>query len=113
MRTIKKLFRKSFFLILIFNLIFIQSHVIGASNKKLPSGLKYEDLPRAIENYVNENQETTCGMNVIVYDQDGIVYQNSFGYMDKASKLKSEPDTVYEWGSISKLFIWVSVMQLY
>ena len=113
MRIIKKLFRKSFFLILIFNLIFIQSHVIGASNKKLPSGLKYEDLPRAIENYVNENKETTCGMNVIVYDQDDIVYQNSFGYMDKASNLKSEPDTVYEWGSISKLFIWVSIMQLY
>lgn len=57
MRIIKKLFRKSFFLILIFNLIFSQSHVIGASNKKLPSGLKYEDLPRAIENYVNENKE--------------------------------------------------------
>lgn len=113
MRIIKKLFRKSFFLILIFNLIFIQSHVIGASNKKLPSGLKYEDLPGAIENYVNENKETTCGMNVIVYDQDDIVYQNSFGYMDKALNLKSEPDTVYEWGSISKLFIWVSIMQLY
>lgn len=52
-------------------------------------------------------------MNVIVYDRDGIIYENSFGYIDKESMVKSDLDSVYEWGSISKLMIWVSVMQLY
>ena len=50
MNIIKNFFKKSFFLILILNLIFSQSHVIGASNKKLPSGINYENLPGAIEN---------------------------------------------------------------
>lgn len=71
---------------------------VNASNldkKILPSGLKYSDLPRTIENYVNNHKRTTCGMNVIVYDRDGIIYENSFGYIDKESMVKSDLDSVY------------------
>lgn len=79
----------------------------------LPSGLAYGDLPAAIEAYVSNHEKTTCGLNVIVYDRDETIYENSFGYANKESNLLSNANTVYEWGSISKLMVWVSVMQLY
>ena len=84
-----------------------------AAGKMLPSGLAYGDLPAAIEAYVSNHEKTTCGMNVIVYDRDETIYENSFGYANKESNLLSNANTVYEWGSISKLMVWISVMQLY
>lgn len=112
MKNLKGLFSKVLVLFMLISII-SQNTMVKAAEKTLPSGLNYSELPRAIEDYVNEHSDTTCGMNVIVYDSDETIYENSFGYVDKEAKLKSELDSVYEWGSISKLFIWVSVMQLY
>lgn len=98
---------------LFLGLVIFPLYSVEASEKTLPSGLPYGDLPDAVERYVKEHEETTCGMNVIVYDRDGTIYERAFGYMDKESSLQSDLNTVYEWGSISKLLIWVSVMQLY
>lgn len=109
--------KKSLSLALLFCLVFtlVTSPVCSAkaARKKLPSGLAYGDLPAAIEAYVSDHEKTTCGLNVIVYDRDETIYENSFGYANKESNLLSNANTVYEWGSISKLMVWVSVMQLY
>lgn len=95
------------------SLVLCPLYSVEAFHKTLPSGLSYGDLPDAIDRYVKNHEETTCGMNVIIYDRDGTIYRRAFGYMDKENSLKSELDTVYEWGSISKLLVWVSVMQLH
>lgn len=112
MKNLKALFSKVLVFFMLISII-SQITIVKAAAKTLPSGLNYSELPRKIEDYVNKHSDTTCGMNVIVYDSDETIYENSFGYVDKEAKLKSELDSVYEWGSISKLFIWVSVMQLY
>ena len=109
--------KKSRSMALVFSLafFFIVSPLcsVKAAGKMLPSGLTYEDLPAAIEAYVSNHEKTTCGLNVIVYDRDETIYENSFGYANKESNLLSNANTVYEWGSISKLMVWVSVMQLH
>ncbi|WP_108831201.1 serine hydrolase domain-containing protein [Aedoeadaptatus coli] len=108
--------KKILSLALVFSLIFTfalspQASAEGAE-KTLPSGLANGDLPTAIEGYVSDHEKTTCGLNVLVYDRDGTIYENAFGYADKEKKLATNEDTVYEWGSVSKLMVWVSVMQL-
>lgn len=42
-----------------------------------------------------------------------MLYSNHFGYIDRENKIAADENCVYEWGSISKMFTWVSVMQLY
>lgn len=113
MKGIYKFVSKLLLLSIFINLIIMQGGTLKAAEKSLPSGLNYDEISEAIENYFNEHEKTNCGMNVIVYDRDEVLYQNAFGYMDKEQKIKSQMDTVYDWGSISKLLIWVSVMQLY
>lgn len=98
---------------LVFTLVTSPACSAKAADKMLPSGLAYGDLPAAIEAYVSNHEKTTCGLNVIVYDRDETIYENSFGYANRESNLLSNANTVYEWGSISKLMVWVSVMQLY
>ena len=82
------------------------------TDQTAPSGMSYSDIPIAIENYVEEHKETTVGMSVAVYDENGVIYQSHFGYADKENRLMVDENTVFEWGSVSKTLIWINVMQL-
>lgn len=72
----------------------------------------FSDIGRRIEEYVAQNKETTAGMSVAVFSEKETLYRNSFGYTDMANKVPVTEDSVMEWGSVSKLLVWVSVMQL-
>ena len=80
--------------------------------KTVPSGMAYSEIPSAIEAYVEEHSETTAGMSVAIYDENGVIYKNDFGYEDKENAQAVDENTVFEWGSVSKTMIWVSAMQL-
>lgn len=83
------------------------------TKKELPSGISYEEIGHEIEAYVEENKDTTCGMEVAVFDREGIIYSGSFGYLDMENKVVADENSVFEWGSVTKTFVWVSVMQLW
>lgn len=88
----------------------------GESDKDgnyFPSGTSYEDIGGEIEAFVAEHEETTAGMAVSVFDKMETLYAGYFGYADKESVLAVNPETVMEWGSATKLLVWVSVMQLW
>ena len=78
----------------------------------LPSGIAKENIGAEIEAFTETHGDTMAGMAVSVFDRTGILYQNYFGYADKANGLAVTPETVFEWGSATKLLVWVSVMQL-
>ncbi len=48
-----------------------------------------------------------------IFKGDEILYTGYFGETDIKNHIASNEDSVYEWGSISKTLIWVSVMQLW
>lgn len=52
-------------------------------------------------------------MATAVFDKNGTIYKGNFGYVDKENKVKVDDDSVFEWASITKLTVWVSVMQLW
>ena len=66
-----------------------------------------------IEAYVAAHQDTTAGLSVAVFDAENIRYQNCFGYADLEKQLPVREDTVFEWGSATKLLVWVRVMQIW
>lgn len=113
MKHIKKMIA-----LLLLGIVMLQSIGITAfaaeldEDGKVPSGTSYSDIPEAIEHYVEEHSETTVGMSVAIYDKNGVIYKNNFGYADKENNVTVDDQTVYDWGSTSKLFIWISVMQL-
>ncbi len=57
--------------------------------------------------------KTVPGACVIVSEHGEVVFSKAYGYADLENRLPMDTEnTVFEWGSISKTFIWVSVMQL-
>ena len=85
-----------------------------ADQQKLPSGTSYDQIGQKIENYYQEHEKTSAGLATTVFDKDGnTLYQKNFGYMDKEKKLAVDDKSVFEWGSTTKITVWVSVMQLW
>ena len=84
-----------------------------AEEQKLPSGTDRDKIGQKIQDYVKEHEKTTAGMATAVFDKDGTIYQGNFGYMDKEKDIKADDDSVFEWGSVTKLTVWLSVMQLW
>ncbi len=87
--------------------------VSAAGSQETPSEkLIHEEVKKIITDYWNEHTETSAGMAVAVFDRNGIIYTDTFGYADKEQNIKLEKGQVLDWGSISKTLIWVSAMQL-
>jgi len=78
-----------------------------------PSGIPYDELKDRVDEYAAKYIGTsTAGANVLIV-KDGKIFMNtSYGYADVENQIKVTPDTVFEWGSVTKLLVWTSVMQL-
>ena len=87
--------------------------VNAAEDKYTPSGTAYSEIGSTIEKWASDNPGDYVGFSAAVFDKDGIIYEGAFGSADRENGIAADEDTVYEWGSVSKLTVWVSVMQLY
>ena len=78
-----------------------------------PTGKASESIGAEIEAFVEAHKGTTAGMSVSVFDEENTYYIGYFGYGDKRNSIAMDAETVVEWGSATKLLVWVSVMQLW
>lgn len=100
-------------MILLLGMLLTQGISAQAASAKLPSGTEYGELGSKIEEFAAEHNDTTAGMEISVFGQDDTIYTNYFGYADKEAGVAVDKDTVMEWGSATKMLVWVSVMQLW
>lgn len=81
--------------------------------KSTPSGIAYSDLEERIQKFIAERESGTASVSLAVFDHRETLYQSYYGYANIDQKLAVDENTVYEWGSVSKLLVWVSVMKLF
>lgn len=78
-----------------------------------PSGISYENIGAEIESLAKENESLYASFGAAVFSGDEVLYSGHFGFIDRENQAAADENAVYEWGSISKMFVWVSAMQLY
>ncbi|HJF31171.1 MAG TPA: serine hydrolase [Sporosarcina psychrophila] len=105
---------KNFAVLLLLALFLFFTETIYANELTTPSGISLSDVERFVDDYVNEYiGETTAGASIVILKDNKVVLSKGYGYGDIENQIKINPNTaVFEWGSVSKLFVWVSVMQL-
>ncbi len=81
--------------------------------KVTPSGILYEDIGKEIDNYIAEYEKGLASVEIAVFDKNGTIFTGYYGYSDIENKIQADENTVYEWGSASKILVWISVMQLW
>ena len=90
----------------------------NASETVLPSGItvgefeqKLTDFAAESDKYMNAPEYISAAVGV--FQGEDVLYTGYFGEVNRAEHIKADENAVYEWGSISKTLIWVSVMQLW
>ncbi|MGN7763810.1 serine hydrolase domain-containing protein [Paenibacillus sp. 22594] len=92
---------------------FAAEKVSGGAEAATPSGIPLAGLEDFVDNYVKEYiGQQSVGASVVMMKDGQVVLSKGYGYADVEQKIPVSPDTVMEWGSISKLTVWTSVMQL-
>lgn len=84
-----------------------------AMESALPSGVPDSQIGEIIDTYIEEHKDTTAGVSIAVFRGQETLYKTGYGYANIENQLAVNDETVYEWGSVSKLLVWVSTMQLW
>jgi len=79
-----------------------------------PTGMTIEELERKIDEYVNPLITWYLPSVVIQISKDKkTVFQKSYGYADMEKKILTTNETLYHWGSISKIVVHTLMWKLY
>lgn len=79
----------------------------------MPTGqIDGTQLSQYIDEYVEYHRDTTAAMSVAVFTSADVLFEQSYGYANIGQGMMNSEDTVMDWGSVTKLLVWVSIMQL-
>lgn len=105
---------KKIMILLVAILGFLFPEIGFAEENSTPSGIPFSTLEDLVDEYVDDYiGKTAAGTSIVITKDDKILFSKGYGYADIENKIKmNSKTTILEWGSISKLFVWISVMQL-
>ena len=84
-----------------------------APDQTTPSGIPYGEIKSRVDAFIAEREAGLASCAVSVFDADGALFTGCYGFADIENGVRADEETVYEWGSNSKLLVWVSAMQLW
>ncbi|MDH6365328.1 CubicO group peptidase (beta-lactamase class C family) [Enterococcus sp. PF1-24] len=77
-----------------------------------PTSVIDNTLATKIDAYIEERKDYTASVSVAVVNGQETTIEKYYGYENIENAKSASENTVYEWGSASKLLIWTSIMQL-
>ncbi len=106
--------KKMLTILILLNTYFSVIPVYAAEVGKTPSDISLDVLEEEIDEYVsNYIGQSTPGASIIVIKNGDIIFSKGYGYANIEKEVIVDPQkTVFEYGSISKLFVWTAAMQL-
>ena len=89
-------------------------NVITALAATTPTGVALDDIESIVDGVMSEKIGTIApGASVVIVKDGEIIFCKGYGVSDiDAGTLVTGTETVFEIGSISKLFTWTALMQL-
>lgn len=72
-----------------------------------------EDLDKRMDHYISKRRKYTASVAISVVKDGKTEIEKYVGHSNIKENIKADEDTVYEWGSTTKLLVWTSVMQLH
>ena len=65
-----------------------------------------------IDGFVADHAANMAAASIAVFSQDDVLYEENHGYIDLENGIANSEEAVFEWGSVTKLLVYVSVLQL-
>lgn len=118
---IMKIFRKLLSITTLLSTIFSSSNffvfsldennIINSFNT--PSGIEYAQLEPSLDTFMSKFiGESISGAQISITKDGEKIFSKGYGLADRYKKIPVNESTTFNYASISKLFVWVSAMQL-
>ena len=72
-----------------------------------------DSIGARMDEFLQSHQDNHAAIAVAVFHGDADLYTRHFGYIDAAGTVPLDENCVLEWGSTSKLTVWLAAMQLW
>ncbi len=69
------------------------------------------EIWNSIDSFLKEREGGLASCEICVFNSSGVIYNGYYGHSNIENDILADEQTVYEWGSCSKLLVWTSVMQ--
>ena len=109
----KRLFAALLTVMLVFACLPLRAFAAEKEQQKTPSGIAYQDIGTNIDSFIAVREKGLAACEVSVFDRNGTICNRYYGWSDMENKVKADEQTVFDWGSTSKILVWISVMQQY
>lgn len=105
--------RTAVLLIIVIFLIF-PATTLTVYAEQTPSGIPLMEIEKLLDEHVSRYiRLTSPGVAVVVVKDGEILFSKGYGYADMEAKIPVDPEkTVFEYGSVSKLFVYTTIMRL-
>lgn len=115
---LKTIYKITAFILMVIILSTSPVSIMAAANTessyKTESSTQVENsLINKLEGYMDQCKDGTASVSFAVFDSESIIYKTYYGFADIENNIAADSNTVYEWGPVTKMLVWVSVMQLY
>ena len=78
-----------------------------------PSGIKFNEIESRIDTFMKQYiNKTISGAQISITKNDKLIFSKGYGLANREKNIITDKTTSFNYSSISKLFIWVSAMQL-
>ena len=71
-----------------------------------------QSMESKLDEFISQYEDSTAGLAAMVIQGHEVIVRKSIGYANIEESLKVNDESVFEWGSVSKIVIWISMMQL-
>lgn len=86
---------------------------LQCENFVTPSGIEAKNIESSVDKFMSKFiNKNISGAQVSITKDGKEVFNKGYGLADRKNKLAVNTKTTFNYGSVSKLFIWVSAMQL-
>ncbi len=85
----------------------------SAETLTTPSGIPLDGLESYMDDFAKEHiGSETAGAAVAVIKDNQVIVRKDYGFADIQNQVVVDRETVFEWGSASKILVYISIMQL-
>ncbi len=88
--------------------------VLAASTNYRPATDHFEAAYQRLDEFIarHMNETGAPGMTLALADRKGLLRSSQYGFADVKAKIKVQPETLFEIGSVSKSFVAIAILQL-
>ena len=86
--------------------------IAHADGDTLPSGVATDTLATTLDDFLQQHSNNHAAVATAVFDATDVLYMRHFGTIDANATIPLDDQCVLEWGSTTKLLVWLSAMQL-